>query len=165
MYFYGPNPFKWTWDVHNFKNELNIKHGEFCYYQGICSKLRLYISPLSMEFKNFTYQGVKFYYVEKNNIISNDLIPVLGDEIALPTDILATIPRTLVKNVFRNFKKINEKILKSKYEDLDFSQQKIRLRCLFHNDTNPSAVYYTETCYYKCYACNKVCKNLEKHLK
>lgn len=174
-YFYGPNPFKWTWGSQSpGKKDLNIKHGEFCYYQNICSKLVLFIvtrETAGVKDSSFTYNGNVFILKEKKSIHNKNqttLLPVLGYEIALPTNTLATLPRSLFSSSSYhqpfNFKKTNETILKQKYPKLDFSHTKIKLKCLFHDDVHPSALYNTETGFYKCFACNKVCKNLKKHL-
>jgi len=172
---YGPSPFYWDWEK---KFELSPTAGDYYYDKQfekyfLCRYLNHEDSDnRSTEFLMY-YNNAKLSFVPKENISLN-FLPVLGSRVACSLTLKPQLEqfilnsKLVVKKPIRknNTEVHNRKILNLWLNgDFDENDEKIKLLCFFHDDHNPSAVYNFKTNYFKCYACQKCCRNLYLHLK
>lgn len=184
MTYYGPSPFYWSWKN---KTDKTSTAGDFYFSSPLAKKYSIFYLNTKLENDDdcfyMIYENVTMVIIsikEKSRInnlmLSGHILPVMGTDVAFSTSLQTSLKSHVQKHNTgvalsgilskRNSKMQNERIISFWLkEPLDNSLDKKKVLCFFHDDHNPSAVYFLNSGMFKCFVCNKKCFNLFKNLK
>lgn len=170
---YGPSPFAWTW------RKDGYGEGDFRYDASLSKNYRLFFcegpAPETAG-ATFCFEGSDMCLVLKTVDVSElvksgKLIPALGSAVACPVDKFHGLVEVAAKAGARMSisppRRRNldvDRALVEAWMGRRMDDRPIKIKCMFHDDRNPSAVYNPKTGHYKCFGCGVRCFALKKML-